>query len=76
MSIAAITANYKLTSKKTTEINKGWRKPSEGILMINVDAGFDETKGAGSTGAVVRDSTGGFIAASHIYIPDVVDAAN
>jgi hypothetical protein len=63
-----------LASKKTAEINKGWRKPSEGILMINVDASFDETKGAGSTGAVIRDSMGGFIAASHSYISHVVDA--
>jgi hypothetical protein len=47
--------NYKLASKKSTEINKGWRKPSKGILMINVDIGFDETKGV-SIRAVVRDS--------------------
>jgi len=55
MSILAITMNYKLASKKSTEINKGWRKPSKGILMINVDIGFDETKGV-SIRAVVRDS--------------------
>ena len=41
----------------------------------NVDAGYDETKGSGCTGAVIRDSTGGFIAASHSYIPHVLDAA-
>ncbi len=33
LSIVAITTNYKLVSKKTTEINKRWRKPPEGILM-------------------------------------------
>jgi ribonuclease HI len=43
--------------------------------MINVDAGFEETKGAGSTGAVIRDSMGGLVAASHSYISHVVDAA-
>ena len=43
--------------------------------MINVDAGFNEISGLGSTGAVIRDSTGGFIVASHSYIPHVVDAA-
>lgn len=29
--------------------------------MINVDAGFDVDCGEGSTGVVIRDSTGGFI---------------
>lgn len=43
--------------------------------MINVDVGFDATKGPGSMGAVVKDSTGGFIAASHNYNPHVVDVA-
>jgi hypothetical protein len=43
--------------------------------MINVDAGYDEAKGSGSTGVFIRDSTVGFIAALHIYIPHVLDAA-
>ena len=43
--------------------------------MINIDTSFDETKGSRSTRAVVRDSTSGFIVASHTYIPHVVDAA-
>ena len=73
--VVVITRNYNLAPKKTAVINEGWRKLPEGILMINVDAGFDETKGSRSTGAVVRDSTGGFIAASHSYIPHVMDAA-
>ena len=42
--------------------------------MINVDASYNEAKGAGSTGAVIRDAAGGFIAAAHNYIPHVVDA--
>ena len=44
-------------------------------MIINVDVGFDATKGSGSMGAVVKDSTGGFIAASHNYNPHVVDVA-
>jgi len=48
----------------------------EGILKINnVDACFDEVSGSRNRGAVIRDSTCGFIAASHSYIPHVVDAA-
>jgi len=42
MSIAAITANYFTAAKKVTVINQGWRKPSEGYLMINIDGAFDE----------------------------------
>jgi len=43
--------------------------------MINVDASYDAAVGVGSTGAVIRDAAGGFIAAAHSYIPHVVDAA-
>jgi ribonuclease HI len=76
MSIAAITTNYFIASKKGVVINQGWRKPSEGYLMINIDGAFDEIKGSGSPGAVIRDSGGAFIAASHSYIPHVLDAAS
>jgi len=37
MSIVAITANYFTAAKKVTVINQGWRKPSKGYLMINID---------------------------------------
>jgi hypothetical protein len=73
--IAAITTNYYATIKKGAVINQGWKKSSEGCLMINVDVVFDETIGSGSSGAVIRDSTGGFIAASHSFIPYTVDVA-
>jgi hypothetical protein len=43
--------------------------------MINVDPGYDETKGSRSTGAVIRDSMDGFIVATHSYIPHLLDAA-
>ena len=64
-----------MATKQSVVINKGWWKPPEGILMINVDAVFNEISESGSTCAVIRDSTGGFIAASHSYIPHIVDAA-
>jgi hypothetical protein len=67
LSIAAITTNYYATIKKGAMINQGWKKSSEGCLMINVDVVFYETVGSGSSGAVIRDSTGGFIAASVSY---------
>ena len=64
MSIAAITTNYFTAAKKVAVINQGWRKPLEGYLMINIDGAFDETKGLGSSGAVIRESRGAFIVAS------------
>ena len=67
MSITAVTSNYYVASKKGAVINQGWRKPSEGYLMINIDGAFDEIRGAGSSGAVIRDAGGGFIAASHSF---------
>ena len=76
ISIAAITTNYALAGKKQTVLNKNWKKPSEGFLLINVDAAYNDAKGAGSTGAVIRDAADGFIAAAHSYIPHMVDAAN
>ena len=42
--------------------------------MINVDGSFEETTSTGSTGAIIRDSSGGFIAASYSYISNVLDA--
>jgi hypothetical protein len=72
MSIASITTNYAVASKKGALINNGWKKPSDDALMINVGAAFDETMGSGSTGAVIEDSSGGFIVASHSYISHVV----
>ena len=61
--------------KEGALINNGWKRPSEGVLMINIGVAFEETRGSGSTGAVIKDSSGGFIVASHSYISHVVDAA-
>jgi len=44
------------------KVRRGWMKPPEGKLKVNVDASF--AAGMGSTGVVIRDSGGGFIAAS------------
>jgi len=75
VSIAAISTNYALASMKSAVTNNTCKKPAEGLKMINVDASYDAAKGVGSTGAVIRDAAGGFVAAAHSYIPHVVDAA-
>jgi len=54
------------------KVRRGWMKPPEGKLKVNVDASF--AAGMGSTGVVIRDSGGGFIAASVSFLPSVLDA--
>jgi hypothetical protein len=31
-----------MAGKKGAKLCKGWRKPAEGYLMLNIDASFDE----------------------------------
>ena len=42
--------------------------------MLNVDASYNQDRGIGSTGAVIRDSSGSFIAAAARFIEHVQDA--
>ena len=42
--------------------------------MVNVDASFDDDVGCGSTGVVIRDHSGGVIAAVHSFVSHVIDA--
>jgi ribonuclease HI len=60
--------------KKSPIRKEVWKKPPEGKLLINVDVSFRPENGSGSTDAVIRDSSGSFIAASHSYFEHVVDA--
>jgi len=69
-----MTANYKRAMKKSPIWKEVWNKPPEGKLLINVDASFRPENGSGSTGAVIRYSSGSFIAASRSYFEHVVDA--
>lgn len=74
MAIAALTKNYKLATKKDSVLRQGWKKPPEGKVMVNVDAGFDEMGGCGTVGSVIRDCSGGVLAAAHSFVPHLVDA--
>ncbi|KAF2943139.1 hypothetical protein DAI22_02g044250 [Oryza sativa Japonica Group] len=75
MSIATLTTNYMLSNKKgKTKIQNGWKKPPEGMLMINVDAAFDIDSGSGGTGVVLRDHLGACVTASQAFLPYVLDA--
>jgi ribonuclease HI len=48
-------------------------KPKEDFVKLNVDASFDLDSGTGSTGAILRDDKGLFLAASCFGIPYVSD---
>jgi len=74
LAIVSLTKNYKMAMKKDAKLRQGWRKPAEGYLSLNIDASFNEDMGCGSTGAIIRDSSGGLIAASNTFIPYLVDA--
>lgn len=56
------------------KVRQGWKKPPVGKVMVNVDAGFDENGGCGSVGSVIRDCSGGFLAAAHSFVLHLVDA--
>jgi ribonuclease HI len=45
-------------------------------VKLNVDAGFNADAGTGSTGAILRDDTEGFIAASCCGIPFIFDQSS
>jgi hypothetical protein len=56
-------------------LRHGWKKPREDFVKLNVDAGFDIDAGTGSTGSVLRDDRGQFLAASCRGLPFISDAA-
>ena len=46
----------------------GWNKPPDGLVKLNVDATFDQDRGIRSTGQILRDDTGFFLAADFFEI--------
>ncbi|KAK3136312.1 hypothetical protein QOZ80_5BG0431460 [Eleusine coracana subsp. coracana] len=75
LSIGTLRSNYMRARTKKVKKEEGWRKTSEGKLMLNVDASFDADPGTGGTGAIIRDSNGVVIAASRRFLAHTVDAA-
>jgi hypothetical protein len=74
LSIASLAKNFKLAAGKRTNIRQSWRKPPEDYIMLNIDASYDDDNGCGSTGVIIRDSSGGMIVATNTYIPHLIDA--
>ena len=74
--ISALAKNYSRAKFKHNRIRRhGWEKPPEGTIKLNVDASFDIASGTGATGAILRDHSGLFVAASCSNIPFVEEAA-
>ncbi|KAK1686574.1 hypothetical protein QYE76_047422 [Lolium multiflorum] len=44
-----------------------WRRPEEGVIKVNVDAGFDLNNGEGSSGLIVRDHDGALLRGQAIW---------
>jgi ribonuclease HI len=74
-SIRGLAANYARARKVQNQVAKRtWEKPRATFLKLNVDAAFNEDDQAGASGAIIRDSTGAFVAASSKFIPHVATA--
>ena len=74
LSIASLAINYLRVTKKSAKVQSGWKKPPEDFVLLNVDASFNHTRSSGSTGAVLRDSAGSFVAATVNCFEHVLDA--
>lgn len=75
MAIATLTANFQRSMNKKSKKADGWKKPPEGRILLNVDASYKAESSTGSTGAIIRDSTGNFMGARVCYFENIVDAA-
>jgi len=42
--------------------------------MVNFDAAFNEGNGCSSVGAIIRDFSGGALAAAHNFVPHLINA--
>jgi hypothetical protein len=69
-----LTTNYQRILKKTVTRAEGWKKPLEGILLLNIDASYRPERDDGCTRGVLRDTNGVLLATTHSFIEHVVDA--
>ncbi|KAE8815525.1 retrotransposon expressed [Hordeum vulgare] len=62
--ISALAKNfYRARGKKSGVLRRGWKPPGAGLYKLNVDACFNIDSGIGSSGIVIRDDKGTFMAA-------------
>jgi ribonuclease HI len=75
ISVLSITVNGVKAASKPTGPKPRWCRPNPRIIKVNIDGSFHPDNCAGSVGVVARDSSGKFIAASTVYLPNVASAA-
>jgi hypothetical protein len=70
ISILSIVANAAKISARGQNLitDKKWTKPGPQEVKLNVDTSFHVDSYAGSTGAIIRDHQGGFVAASSSFL--------
>lgn len=75
--ISALAKNFSRAGGKTLSfLRHGWNPPGAGLYKLNVDACFNTDAGTGSSGALVRDDKGTFMAALCSDIPFAEDAGS
>ncbi|CAL4932085.1 unnamed protein product [Urochloa decumbens] len=52
------------TGESMPRLKEKWERPPVGSLKLNIDGAFDAESFSGATGAVIRNSTGSFVAAA------------
>lgn len=66
LSVKALTANFTIAASPKAKLRtEGWMKPRRNYVKLNIDAAFDADSLQGAVGAVLRDSSGKFIAAAN-----------
>jgi ribonuclease HI len=74
LSIKAMVANaLKVKKNKSARIKMGWSKPPAGFMKLNTDAAVNVETRRASTGCVIRDASGQFVAACRNEIDGVID---
>ena len=74
MQIRGIVANWVADKIKPVQRDTCWSRPASGCIKINVDASVHMGRGAGSCGAILRESKGSFIAAAVEFKQHALDA--
>jgi ribonuclease HI len=74
LSIKAMVANCARTKiNRHGTMKQGWTKPPAGYVKVNTDAAVDLDSRVASTGCIIRDSSGQFLAACRAQIEGVLD---
>jgi hypothetical protein len=70
----ALYSNYFAANSPKATKRGGWVKPISDHVKVNVDTSFDADQLRGTTGAVIRDCKGNFVAACNTKLDFVFDA--